>query len=160
MPDPEPLVDPENRRKYVRLESCYPVEFSIVRLQGDLPGISCEKGFTQNVSEGGLCLETASLEYHVFKYLIDNHIYLELKIQAPLPLAPIKAIGEARWFRETTPGHYMIGINFRSIPKDYLGLLIGQTRWINCLMRVAVVLAAGIVLGLIGFGIFRASVNP
>lgn len=154
----EQIIDPENRRKYIRLGTRYAVDFSIVRLQGDMPGVSHEKGFTQDISEGGLCLETDALTYQVFKYLVDNNIYLEMKIQTPVSL--IKAVGEARWFRETHPGHYMIGVHFRSIPRKNLNSLMGQTRVINRLLWIGVVIASGILFGLVLLELLRQSATP
>lgn len=131
-----PIIDPIDRRIYKRLPTCYRVDFQIVRLHGDLPGIDWQAGACEDLSRGGLCLYTKALDYHVFKYLKNNNIYLDLRIFVPLIPAPIKAVGELSWFKEER-GTYLVGLQWKSITRLNLNLMIGESRILDWIITLA-----------------------
>jgi len=124
------IVDPVDRRQYLRMKTSVPVEFTIVRLQGDLPGFDWEKGHTCNVSRSGLCLESTRLRESTIIYLSRENIYLELKIYLPGILEPIKAVGEVAWHQEKKgePGQFIIGLKYRSIIPSHLTKVLSHAR--------------------------------
>jgi len=133
------LENPSENRQYLRLESAFSVEFTIVRLQGDLPGINWENGQTQNVSRGGLGLETENLAESTIRYLSTQNIYLDLRIHVPLTRLPIKAVCEVAWFEPSDdgkPGKYFIGLKFRSIAPNDLKKILGHANWRKLLSRI------------------------
>ena len=115
------LEEAKDRRKYVRLKTFLPVEFTIVRLQGDLPGINWLKGETRDVSRGGLCLETIALEESTILFLNKEKIYLECRVHMPKGQPDVKIVGEVAWYSKVGEKQtdYTIGLKFRSIiPSD------------------------------------------
>ena len=116
-----------DKRQYKRLPSAYPVEFTIVRLQGDLPGIDWVKGQTQNVSTAGLCLETELLDDSTITYLAKENIYLDLRIQTPFSSSAVKTVGEVAWYKKED-SRYTIGIKFRDIVEADLKKLLGRAK--------------------------------
>ena len=152
------IVDPLDKRKYKRLDTSFPVEFGIVRLQGNLPGISLQRGSTQNVSRGGICLETEFLNESTLKYLDENEIFLEVFISTPLKRSPIKAVMHVAWRRQIRKADrdiFLVGLKFNSIVKQDLDLLIGQAQWLRPLIKVASIVAVLSMLGLLTFLFLR-----
>ena len=144
MKDPGSPEESEDHRQYVRLKSVCPVEFTIVRLQSDILGMDWQKGYTRNVSRGGLCLETEELRDTVIKYLKQQNLYLELRLHVPLTHAPIRAVAEVAWYRkvgEETANAYIIGLKFRSIVEKDLSRILGQARWLKFLIPAAVIVS-------------------
>ena len=127
----EELAD---KRQYIRLPSAFPVEFTIVRLQGDLPGIDWQLGHTSNVSQGGMCLETAELSETVIQYLQRQNILLELRVRVPFGGPPVKAVAEVAWYRkvgEEMPRSYIVGLKFKSIIAKDLDRILGRAKWLQ-----------------------------
>lgn len=121
-------TDPKDRRRYDRLPSFCEVDYTIIRLREDLLGMGWNKGVTRNVSQGGLYIETDGLDYNTYKYLSDNNVYLDLRLHVPWVPHDIKAVAEVAWFLEPSPGHYEIGLEFRSIADSNLKLLLRHTK--------------------------------
>ena len=113
------------KRKYQRLSSVFPIQFTIVRLQGDLPGIDWLEGTTRNVSQGGLCLETTQLTESAIKYLNKQNIFLELRIT--MTDGSIKTVVEVAWYKKIegdVPNLYFIGVQFHSIHDSELNRIL------------------------------------
>lgn len=128
------LQTSEDHRQYKRLKAAMPIKFSIVRLQGNLPGLGWENAKTHNVSKGGLCLETESLSPTIIKFLHDHNIFLDLEIFIPFASQPIKAVCDMAWYKtDATTGHCMIGVKFRSIaPENVKKILkhVERSKWV------------------------------
>lgn len=153
----QPVVDPVDRRRYKRLERSYEIDFSIVRLPEDVLGLEGQKGVTRDVSQGGLCLDTTAVDYTIFKYLHDQNVFLDLRIQVPGESAPIKIIGKAAWFQELTDGRHRIGISFRSLnKKDARRLLMLPSARRGSTPGLAVVIGLGALLVLLWMWTARA----
>ncbi|MCA9408266.1 MAG: PilZ domain-containing protein [Candidatus Omnitrophica bacterium] len=123
-------------RKYKRLETHIPIDFTIVRINSELPGVDWEKGLTCNVSRGGLCLETDELSENTIRFLSKEGIYLDMRIHAPIASAPVKAVGEIVWHKSLDPKnskHYMIGVKYQSITDENLNKIMGQVICIKCI---------------------------
>ncbi len=120
---------PEKRR-YIRIKKCFPVEFTIVRLQDDLLDLPWSKGVTCNVSQSGIGLETDILSEPVIQYLSKTNLYLEIKIHVPTKETPIKAIVEVMWYKpiEGCEKCFLIGLDFRSILDEDLKCLMSLAR--------------------------------
>ena len=136
----------DNKRKYVRLETFFPVQFTIVRLPEGLLGIDWQSGATRNVSEEGLCLETKDLSEPVIKHIIKESIQLELKI---LMDPPIRAVSDIVWHQQEGDV-FVIGLKFRTIKKEDIRRLVGHAHWFKRLWILAWILAVGI----LSFAIF------
>src|SRR3989338_7859262 len=122
------------QRKCRRSSVIFPISFTIVRLQGDLPGMEWLKGSTQNVSRDGICLETIYLKDSMIQYIAQEKIYLDLRIQVVMGGPPIKAVGEVTWYKKVEDeisSRCCIGLKFRSIAEEDLKLLIVRSSLFN-----------------------------
>jgi len=122
---------PSEHRQYIRLKSTFSVKFTIAHLQESIPGIGWRHGYTSNISQGGIGLESSQLNEAVIKYLDRQDIYLETYILAPFASMPIKAICEVAWFKKQQENTYFIGLKFRSITKEDLNRILGYAGWMR-----------------------------
>lgn len=120
-----------DKRKYVRLKSTFSIQFTIVHLQGDLPGLGWKEGQTRDVSKGGLGLETSELDESTIRFLNKEDIYLDLRIKVPLSSEPVKAVCDIAWFEpmKDNPSQYFIGMKFRSITSENLKRILKHASW-------------------------------
>jgi len=136
------FLGPDNR-EYLRLESAFPIEFTIVRLQGDLPGINWLNGCTRNVSKGGICLETDKLDEHTSKFISDENVFLELKLFVPPTQPPMKAVTEILWHKKMSDNKMMLGLKFRTVAKTDINRLMKHAKWFQ--ISAKAIVAASII---------------
>jgi hypothetical protein len=109
------------KRKYIRLETVFPVEFCL------LDPLSAEnlsgwlQGFTNNLSRGGICLAVNKLEPSFIKLIDQKRVRLALEIQMPLGRPAINATAKIVWMDilDKSKGRCLIGISYENIaPSD------------------------------------------
>ena len=123
-------------RKFTRLDWRYPVEFTIVNFQENLPGIGWQGGFTQNVSAEGMCLESVSLPPTAIQYLKREKICLKLRLNIPPTDMPVKAVGEVMWFVKGEKNQYTLGLRFLTIADDDLKGILRYAHWKKNLRKI------------------------
>jgi len=107
-----------NKRKYARLKSVFPVNF---RCKGDHPDSQEQRwlqGYTMNIAEGGICLETSYLDEAMYQQLSQKKTSLELMIQIPLKQKPVYAVADVAWTKSTSqtdPRKFYIGLKYSVI---------------------------------------------
>ena len=128
-----------NKRKYIRLKSILPVEFRIIG-PADSPW---QQGYTCNVSEGGICLETVHLDAAVLHQIGKTDIEVEVSMRIPLHRPPVKARAKIAWFRhldlvrptgslrEEKAPHYTLGLQFTEIAYADCDRMLGQARLLS-----------------------------
>ncbi len=126
----------EEKREYKRLKTAFFIKFTPISLQEALPGLGCQQGYTFNVSEGGIGLETGDLTASTIKYLNTQDILLDVYIYIPVDQEPIKAVCSVAWFQlqeERADGQqvYFIGLSFRSIVEEDLKKILSYTGWMK-----------------------------
>ncbi len=144
------------RRKFIRLNSVYPVEFKLVDIKASLPVCEWQQGFTNNVSKGGICLNTLYLDARI-EAAVDpaSPIRLELKIHIPVYKKAVIALSKAVWIRTQEDGYsksYAIGLKYEAIDAADNNRIMRFARLKNILPRLAigaisVLLAAFIISG-------------
>ncbi|MFH1776067.1 MAG: PilZ domain-containing protein [Candidatus Omnitrophota bacterium] len=141
----------EDKRKYIRLNSVFPVGMELEDISGKLE--FCQ-AFTQNVSEGGLCVTAFNInETWVDKLLFDKAI-LNLTINIPLRRAAVSAKARVSWIKEipdTKPVKWQIGVKYIQISKKDRKRLIYFSRKISLLPKLA---AAALIILLLISGVF------
>ena len=151
-------MNEKNLRKFIRLRSSFPVDFSIVRLQGDLPGLDWQQATTCNISQEGICIESANLTEPIIKYFRDQNVFLELRMKIPPHQPYIKAVCDVIWYdklgSEEAP-RFLIGLKFRSIQKNELDRIVWHARLFNVLSKLGIVVCVGGCLWLVWLGIQR-----
>lgn len=110
------MSDPLERRRYIRLNSVFPVSFQPC-LPKQSPG-KLYQAFTQNVSLEGLCLELKQLDDHLKEWLLNSETRLRLVIDIPMVAKGIEAIAKIAWLHtqeDVVPMRYFIGIRYEKI---------------------------------------------
>ncbi len=144
------------RRRYIRLDVVFPVEFRILhRDKGYLT--EWIQGFTRNVSKGGLCLESKLLSSWHRNMLSQEDNLLEVSLHIPLSKS-IKAEAKVVWFKREKGVPLSVdimGLEFVKVdPKD-IRRLMWYVRQKKYLPRI-LIFAVGILLGLSVFFGFKS----
>ncbi len=107
----------EERRKYVRLDSVFPVQFRIMSLDGSLLLSDWIQGFTSDISKGGICLEVNNLKPELAKLLKNRQVKLSLGIEMPIVRNPVKAQAKIAWVKDIPDqaNRYLIGLSYENI---------------------------------------------
>lgn len=151
------LIEASDRREYIRLDSVFPVEFNIIRLQGDLPGMEWQQGYTCNISEGGLCLETVQVNESTLKFLLSQNIYLGIRMRIPITKPAIKAVAEVAWYSKEPNSHpekFFIGLKFRTISRLELDRILKHARWYKFSTKIVSTVAIVLFLALMAAGFY------
>lgn len=134
------------KRKYFRTARKIPVDFSVVDQQEMLlPGVGWQKGQTVNVSKGGVCLETQTLNESTIKYLNQQGILLALKFHVPLLGHPVNAIAQIAWHeKKVTPAgaQFVLGLKYRSIKTADMQTLLRQSARFKFFLYAVLILTA------------------
>jgi hypothetical protein len=132
-----------NQRQYHRIGTKIAIDFTVTRLQDEIIGIDWEKGFTNNISGGGIRLETIKVSKQVIAFLDKNDLFLECILHIPFQ-KPIRTVCEVMWAKcdDKKDNHYHLGLEFRSIGKQELKLLMNEVKWHKRLSKTAHLLLA------------------
>lgn len=150
--------DPRHRRRYIRLDHIFPVEFRFVDAEGD-PVSGWYQAYTQDVGYGGLCLTVNHIEFGDIKYLADNNIALALSINIPLGAESVVATGRLSWFKTTRTEptlQYVLGIFYEKINESGNKRILRYVRARKFFKAVAVTCAIFLSIALAGAGFYNA----
>jgi len=97
----------EEKRKFKRVESTFPVQYRNLRKAGVLPAGS----IARNLSEGGVC-------FHANEF-VSLACRLVVEISLPNMTKPVKAISKVAWIRKIpSSNQYELGNQFLEITKE------------------------------------------
>ncbi|NQT94975.1 MAG: PilZ domain-containing protein [Candidatus Omnitrophica bacterium] len=134
------MQDQADRRKYIRLNSVFPVEFSLY-FTPDKPASEEYQGFTSNVSEGGLCISVKNLKSDDERLILQQRVAFNLSINMPLFTKPIFAKAEITWSKkdEKDPANktILIGLSYKDIKPEDKKQIINYARRLKWLPRLA-----------------------
>ena len=107
----------QERRKYIRLDSVFPVQFRLLSLDGKHFLSGWLQGFTNNVSKGGICLSVNNLNPELAKLLKEQQAELSLDIEMPITGSSINALARIAWIKDVfgSPNKYFIGLSYEEI---------------------------------------------
>jgi len=142
----------QERRRYIRLKSVFPVQFQILSLDEAKSLSGCLQGFTSNISKGGICLQANNLIPALAEPLDKRRARLSLDIQMPLTGRSVRAMARIAWMQSVAgcPNSYLIGLSYEKIDPLQNSRLI-RYAWTRKLI-VPALLSAAIIFGL-GFGL-------
>ena len=142
----------QERRKYIRLNSVFPVQFQILSLDREHSLSGCLQGFTNNVGKGGICLAVNNLIPALAEPLKGGKAVFSLDIQMPLTGKSVKATAKVAWIEEVSgcPNSYLIGLSYENIDSLANSRLMHYA-WTKRLI-IPLLVGAVIILGL-GFGL-------
>ena len=144
---------PQDRRRYVRMSTVFPVELFVPDDSGEKNHGQFLQAFTRDVSAGGLCLEIKIFGKHFEHFIQRPDIRLSLTINPTFSRGPIKASACIAWFRKKEdPPRYLIGVFYAEIEPHDRNRLIRHAQWLLWLPRV--LLATGLVMAALLAGLF------
>ena len=144
------------RRKYIRLNSCFPVEFSLFFSAGN-PVSQQYQGFTCDVSEGGMCLQAKNIKPEDADIIVSKKPRLNLLIQIPLWGKPIEAQAEIAWVKKDEnsqpKNNFHIGLLYIYLEVQDRNRIIKYARRLKWLPRIALslLLVVFMALGMLSF---------
>ncbi len=118
------------RRKYLRLDTVFPVQFRLESADGKNFLSNWLQGFTNNISRGGICLSVNNLDEDALKLLREKKAKLLLEIDLPIAKRPIPAKAGVAWVKEALGGtsQYFIGLNYEHISAKQNNRLLRYAR--------------------------------
>ncbi|MFH1641261.1 MAG: hypothetical protein ABIA66_04765 [Candidatus Omnitrophota bacterium] len=149
----------QERRQYIRLDSVFPVEFSILSL--DLQEVLSDwmQGFTSNIGKGGLCLEVNKLPRDLAQAIKSKKVKLALAIEIPLGKKPVKAIAHIAWVQDVAnnPERYLIGLRYEKIASSDKGRIMHHawTKKLYLPVAIGVIFALGLGFAISGYTNFK-----
>lgn len=136
-------------RKYLRLDTVFPVQFRFETCDGKVFLSNWLQGFTNNLSRGGICLSINNLEPKLIKLLNEENLRISLEIETPVSRKPICALASFVWIRDVLGDNrkYLIGLNYDQISAKQNSKLM-RYAWFKKLF-IPVALSSLIILALI-----------
>jgi len=112
-------IDPlgKERRQYIRLDSVFPVQFSISSLDAKIVLADCLQGFTRDIGKGGICLTVNNLSQDLALALKSGRAKLSLGLEMPFSRSPVKAEAVVAWVKDDPecPNKYLLGLRYAYI---------------------------------------------
>lgn len=103
----ENLTGVEEKRRYRRVDSNFPMQYRNLRIATEIPAGSV----TRNLSEGGVCFKSNKF--------VSLACRLVVEISLPSSPKPVKAISKVAWIRKIpSSDQYELGNQFLEITKE------------------------------------------
>jgi hypothetical protein len=152
----------KERRKYVRLNSCFPVEFGLYFSPGN-PISRQYQGFTCDISEGGLCLQARHLSKEDIELIFTKKPGLDLVINIPIWGRPVKALAEIAWVKEEnntqTSPVYHIGLSYTDIKTADKKRIVNYARRLKWLPPTVALLTILMLAGLVVLSFYHLRIS-
>jgi len=112
-------VDSADKRRYIRLNSVFPVGFRLVSADGKRFLSDWIQGFTNNIGHGGICLSVNNLPDEMVQLIAGGQVKLSLYIEMPLSGKKINAQARVIWAKSPVrePEKYLIGLAYEEIAR-------------------------------------------
>ena len=106
------------RRKYIRLNVIFPVEFQFIDPETSGSVSEIKQGFTRDVGKGGICIEVNNLEEGLEQVVKEGKVKVDVRLHIPLSALETKAVAKIAWYEKIKSGYpnkYLIGLSFLQI---------------------------------------------
>jgi hypothetical protein len=115
LPENKKLI-PAEHRKYLRLDTVFPVLFRLEELEGGVFLSGWLQGFTNNISRGGICLAVNNLDPELLE-LLKKDIKLSLEMDIPISHQPVCARASIVWVKDSLGDKHqcLVGVNYDHI---------------------------------------------
>ncbi|MFH1867917.1 MAG: PilZ domain-containing protein [Candidatus Omnitrophota bacterium] len=152
----------QEKRRYIRLNSCFPVEFSLYFIPKE--PISDEyQGFTSNVSEGGLSLKVRNLKEQDEQFIIKKRARLSLSIHIPLSSKTIQATADIVWCRrderDSRGKTQIIGLSYKDIKQADRRAILNYALRMKWLPRIAVLVIISLLFGFLSLSCYNIGIE-
>lgn len=107
----------KERRKYIRLDTVFPVQFRLLSLDSKQLLSDWIQGFTSDVGKGGLCLRVNNLNSEAAGLLKNKKAKLSLSIELPFIIGRVSVRAAVAWVKEGQgdPTQSLIGLSYEEI---------------------------------------------
>jgi hypothetical protein len=122
-----------DNRKYVRLNTVFPVEFCIVEGTKQTTS-SMLQGFTRNAGKWGMCIEVKSLKGEEFFSLIPGKTKIKLIINIPSEAKHTKCHATVRWVKKNAEyvfDTYLFGCSYDEIAPNNQRMIERHVLWLH-----------------------------
>jgi len=154
----------DNRRKYLRLDTIFPVEFQVVGRERREPLSEMKEGFTQNIGKGGMGIFARTLKEHdkeIFNF-VPHETKLRLIINIPLDKEPVESYATVEW-AERQPGPildtYFFGVSYDLINEIEYDRIVNYTKWLRLKPRLIFLAIVTLALAFLLSMVFLFEVN-
>ncbi|MGD0336425.1 MAG: PilZ domain-containing protein [Candidatus Omnitrophota bacterium] len=105
------------RRKYLRLDTVFPVQLRLVGGDGRSFISDWLQGFTSDIGKGGICIRINKARIDIAEKLKQPGMKLSLSIELPIGSKAVNALAKIAWLREDPrqPGGYLVGVSYEQI---------------------------------------------
>ena len=117
MPRVNKKLIPAEQRKYLRLDTVFPVQFRLEEPIGEVFLSGWLQGFTNNISRGGICLAINNFDPQFIELLKRKNIKLSLEIDIPISRKPLCARSSVIWVKDVLQDkhQYLVGLKYDHI---------------------------------------------
>ncbi len=118
-----------NRRKYIRLDTVFPVEFQLVEPETKQALTPWIQGFSRNVSSGGICLEVNNPEKIILDLVSGGKQVISLRLELPASNKKVLALSHIVWQQDIPEKTKLLfGLSYDRIQPSDNQLIM---RWAN-----------------------------
>lgn len=89
------------KRKYIRISTVIPLEFSITNKDKEEIWKTVYQGYTRNINAGGICIEVSNFDDNLADKLSSGEFLFHIRIDMPNQEKPIEAYVDPRWVQKT-----------------------------------------------------------
>lgn len=140
------------QRKYLRLDTVFPVQFRLESSDGKTFLSAWLQGFTNNISRGGICLSLNNIASELLKLIKEKKCKISVEIDIPISKKSIPAQTSIIWIKEDLQDNrkLTIGLNYEHISAKQNNKLI-RYAWMKKLfipLSLSVVALLALTLGI------------
>jgi hypothetical protein len=120
-------------RKYLRLSTVFPVEFSVVD-KDRKPVSAIMQGFTRNVGRGGMCIESKFEKNKEFFDIMPGKTLLKLVINIPSSSLATDSFARVKWVKKVSEyifDTYIFGVEYETIDTDNQKMIESHVLWLH-----------------------------
>lgn len=133
--------DSNSQRKYIRLNSCFPVEFSLYFISNK-PFSKEYQAYTQDVSKGGLCIRVKDIDKNDLDTVLAKEAKIKLFIDLPIRKRASSADAEIVWIQkdedDQTGRTYKIGLSYLNIDERDRDRIFNYARHLKWVPRIKI----------------------
>lgn len=125
------------RRRYLRLDSVFPVQFQVLGLDGKAVS-EWMQGFTHNVSRGGVLLDAHIIPEEFATVVLNRQAKISVKIMMPLFSPAVNAIANIVWAETLPGGGIRAGLSYETVLRGHTARIMRHA-WVKFLAKPAAI---------------------
>ena len=106
----------QERRRYIRLDTVFPVQFRFMSLDGKTALSDWQQGFSNNIGKGGLCLCINNLSVELCALLKEKKAKLALEMRCRFLVKTSLPFTGIAWLEEVSleARKYLVGLRYEA----------------------------------------------